>query len=365
MLSKVKSAVISIFLLTMATGAQAEYLGDLQYDYKDIYDNTLYKNSFEVTAKNNQNLCVTREKKANRLFLEKCHGGLDQRWVFKTIGFGGASNMFRMGRVISKQDNKCLYYASKIFGQPVPTAPAFTIRCEAKPGFEFILLPGSGKSTYSMVNASTNKPLYSNKLQNKEMLLIGAYSGPNSQFVLKRPLLKTPGECLDSEEAKLAKLINEYRSTKGLPNVPLSKSLSTVAQWHTYDLYKNNPDTGSDHGYECNLHSWSNMGKLWKPVCYTKDHKFSDLMFSKPSEITAGVYTNNGYEISTGGSNAYSILNSWKTSGVHDIVLLEQSAFQGAKWKAMGIGISHGIANVWFGKHPDPAGSISQCFVIQ
>jgi len=89
-----------------------------------------------------------------------------------------------------------------------------------------------------------------------------------------------PGECLTEDEATLARLMNEYRVEQGLEPIPVTISLSAVAQWHVWDLDVNNPVGG-----ECNLHSWSD-GLLWTPVCYTADHANASGMWDKPSEIT-------------------------------------------------------------------------------
>ena len=44
-------------------------------------------------------------------------------------------------------------------------------------------------------------------------------------------------------------------------------------------------------------HSWSNEG-IWTAVNYTSDHKYRDLMWSKPSDISN--YKSSGFEISAG-----------------------------------------------------------------
>jgi uncharacterized protein YkwD len=44
----------------------------------------------------------------------------------------------------------------------------------------------------------------------------------------------------------------KYRAEKGLPSIPISKSLTFVAQTHAKDLQLNHPDIAP-----CNLHSRS------------------------------------------------------------------------------------------------------------
>lgn len=175
------------------------------------------------------------------------------------------------------------------------------------------------------------------------------------------PLPGEPGYCLTPEEANLAALINEYRRSHGLPDVPLSRSLSTVAQWHVRDLQWNNPNSGTDfRGQACNLHSWSDRG-YWTPVCYTSDHYYASGMWLKPGEITRGAYTDYGFEIATGASSAQGALNSWKNSPPHNAVILEQDVWSGYRWPAMGIGMYGWYAVVWFSRTVDPLGAIPIC----
>ncbi|MCK9996167.1 MAG: hypothetical protein KAH56_07795, partial [Candidatus Krumholzibacteria bacterium] len=103
--------------------------------------------------------------------------------------------------------------------------------------------------------------------------------------------LPTPGECLSENEATLAQLLNEYRQAQGLEAIPVTVSLTAVAQWHVWDLDVNEPQGG-----ECNLHSWSD-GSLWTPLCYTADHANASGMWDKPREISANAYSGNGFEI--------------------------------------------------------------------
>ena len=179
------------------------------------------------------------------------------------------------------------------------------------------------------------------------------------------PLPDEPGYCLTAEEAKLASLINAYRGSHGLPAVPLSRSLSTVAQWHVRDLQWHNPNSGMDsRGQACNMHSWSNEGH-WTPVCYTSDHAYASGMWLKPTEITRGIYTSYGFEIAAGGrgwtATAEGALTLWTKSSAHNAVILEEGVWAGYNWPAMGIGIYEGYVVVWFARMSDPAGIIPAC----
>lgn len=169
-----------------------------------------------------------------------------------------------------------------------------------------------------------------------------------------------PGDCLSTEEAALLQAINDYRVTNGHAAVPWSKSLTEVAQWHVWDLETNRPDAPSD----CNLHSWSDQGS-WTEVCYTDDHFYLDLMWSKPSEITGGVYGANGYENSywaSAGATAAGALATWQASSGHNDVILNLGDWASRDpWPAMGAGMLAGYAVLWFGDAMDPSGTISVC----
>lgn len=154
---------------------------------------------------------------------------------------------------------------------------------------------------------------------------------------------------LSGDESELYNLIMKYRKEKGLPAIPLSKSLTMVAQTHARDLEDNyTPDP------KCNLHSWSNNGN-WKPVCYTKDHAQARLMWSKPQELTS--YKGDGFEIAFAEdveylANAENALESWKESKYHIAVILNKGTWK-KKWNAIGIGINGSYAVVWFGNEID------------
>lgn len=151
------------------------------------------------------------------------------------------------------------------------------------------------------------------------------------------------------EEDKLYDIIMQYRETKGLPRIPKSKSLYRVAQTHARDQQENYSSFGSD----CNMHSWSDKGN-WTACCYTANHAMAQCMWDKPRELTN--YKGNGYEISYGGNGtatAEPALAAWKGSSGHNAVIVNSGAWQDRTWKAIGIGIRGGYADVWFGEEPD------------
>jgi uncharacterized protein YkwD len=180
------------------------------------------------------------------------------------------------------------------------------------------------------------------------------------------PPTPQPGTCLTPEENTLINLINQYRNQNGLAAIPASVSLSTVGQWHVWDLKTNHPDSGTDsRGLACNLHSWSDQGGgLWTPVCYTSDNYYASEMWNKPDQITSGAYSSYGFEIayySSVQATAQDALAGWKSSPPHNAVILEQGIWSGYHWKSIGVGISQNYAVAWFGDPSDPQGTISQC----
>jgi len=160
------------------------------------------------------------------------------------------------------------------------------------------------------------------------------------------------GQNLNNEEAELYNIIMQYRYSKGLTKIPLSKSLTFVAQTHVKDLANNNPHNGS-FSSGCNGHSWSNKGN-WTPCCYTSDHARAKCMWSKPSELTS--YKGNGYEIghwTSGTATAEGALSGWKSSSGHNAVIINQGIWRDANWQAIGVGIYKNYTVVWFGKERD------------
>ena len=167
---------------------------------------------------------------------------------------------------------------------------------------------------------------------------------------------QTKDICITSEEQKLYDLIMAYRTEKGLPQIPMSKSLSYVAHQHAWDLEVNQPVKGN-----CNMHSWSSKGP-WTACCYTPDHKNAKGMWEKPKELTT--YTGNGYEISCSGSDeltAEESLASWKQSVHHNNVIINEDIWKKHTWNAIGIAIKGKYAVVWFGKEADAEGQPEKC----
>ncbi len=174
------------------------------------------------------------------------------------------------------------------------------------------------------------------------ILLIILFSSVSSSYsdIVGRPAREIQ---LSAEELRLYNLVTEYRTKKGLKKIPLSKSLTFVAQTHVLDLETNKPVTR-----KCNIHSWSRKGE-WKPCCYTEDHNSAKCMWDKPKELTS--YTANAYEIAAAATESIDpgkALSLWKESKHHNNVILNKSIWAKMEWKAIGIGIHGKYAVVWF-----------------
>lgn len=168
--------------------------------------------------------------------------------------------------------------------------------------------------------------------------------------------------CISVNEKALYDAVNEYRKQHRLKPIPISTSLTIVAQTHVRDLVENMP---FDDDGKCNPHSWSDKG-TWKACCYTGSD--GECMWNKTRELTN--YDSDGYEIVMyviDESDPYEdvpaayALQSWKDSPNHNNVILNKGMWKSSEWNAMGIGIYQSFAAIWFGTAPDPEGKPSVC----
>ncbi len=169
---------------------------------------------------------------------------------------------------------------------------------------------------------------------------------------------KTPptAVCLSAEEYKIYEQLNAYRKQYQLPRIPLSASMTKVAQAHAKDLEINQPVKGN-----CNLHSWSDQGS-WSPCCYTDDHAQAECMWKKPKELSS--YPGEGFEISywqSNGANANEAIAGWKRSAGHNNMMINRSMWKKLTWNACGVGLYGNYAVVWFGREKDPEGEAKKC----
>jgi uncharacterized protein YkwD len=157
-------------------------------------------------------------------------------------------------------------------------------------------------------------------------------------------------EGCSADALALIDLVNAYRGDNGLPAIPASTSLCTVATAHVHDLADNMPHVQPGG---CNLHSWSDQG-AWSPCCYTPDHAQAMCMWVKPSELTS--YAGYGYENAAAGvGSPEQALSLWQSSPGHNEVILNQGIWADLPWGALGADIHQGFAVLWFGAEADPA----------
>jgi len=162
--------------------------------------------------------------------------------------------------------------------------------------------------------------------------------------------------CIDAREMNLYYMINDYRKQNNLAPIPLSKSLSYVADLHAKDLFAHHPDQGV-----CNFHSWSNKG-FWAPFCYPKDENKKNSVWDKPRELTK--YPSRGYEIVYWENNPLvtdTVMMVWKTEEYFNSFLLNTGKWQGKPWNAIGISVYENYACAWFGEVQDPEGAATVC----
>ncbi len=153
------------------------------------------------------------------------------------------------------------------------------------------------------------------------------------------------GEGLESQESNLYQLVNQYRIQNGLPQIPLSKSLTLVANRHVRDLAEN-------IGFLA--HGWSDC--RYDP----NNSNTSHCIRTAPQRLKTaypGRGYENGYGSLQGNVTAVSALKSWKKGSLHDAVILNQGVWRNHPWKALGIGIYKGFSVLWFGEETEPTGT--------
>jgi hypothetical protein len=156
---------------------------------------------------------------------------------------------------------------------------------------------------------------------------------------------------MTNKNRQLCDLINDYREDNGLSRIPISMKLMLVATEHVKDLSINHPQ-----GNNCNIHSWSNQGN-WTGGCYDEDDPSTHpIMWNKPQEISN--YPSSGYEIATYAADPAVALTIWKSSTLHNNVILNKDGWTGYPWKALGAALYGGYACAWFGTALD-----KDCFI--
>ena len=159
---------------------------------------------------------------------------------------------------------------------------------------------------------------------------------------------------ITTDEMNLYELIMQYRKENNLSRIPLSPSLTYVAQTHAKDAY----DHYSEIPSGCNMHSWSAYGP-WEKCDYYPDHRNAECMWSKPRELTS--YKGDGYEIICSYNpptiavlDPEGALDCWKSSNSHNSVILNRGIWSDSNWMSIGVGMFKGVACVWFGDEMEP-----------
>ena len=157
-------------------------------------------------------------------------------------------------------------------------------------------------------------------------------------------------EILSKQELELYHLIMDYRKTKGLPSIPLSKSLTVVAQTHAKDLYENLDKLIRYGGWSG--HSWSDKGS-WSPIKnYNGGIKHNQRARNKPRELTS--YKGDGYDIVCVGTIfPVEILYAFQRSPLHNNLIISQGDWRKYYWRAIGISIYKDYTSIWFGERKD------------
>lgn len=146
-----------------------------------------------------------------------------------------------------------------------------------------------------------------------------------------------PGDDVTADETKLLQIINDYRAKNKLPQVPISKSLSIVANRHLLDIQKN---------LKSLTHSWSDC------VYNFKDQKTWNCVTDAPKRLNVD-FKGQGYEnlFRTINGNAAPVpaLDAWKKSDLHNSLILNLGIWHSKQWQSIGIAISGQYAAIWFG----------------
>lgn len=173
----------------------------------------------------------------------------------------------------------------------------------------------------------------------------------------------TAEDGLNAHEIALYNDLMAYRSSLGLPSIPLSKALTATAGRHAVDIADNlgRPIPDQSPG-EHRAHSWSDA------PYNGKDSTTYNSMWKAPERLGTG-YAGYGFEILITGTGtvvfgspartASVLLNGWKMSTGHNEVMTNQGPWQPYTWNAVGVSVYKNAAAIWFGREPDPTGSPS------
>ena len=148
---------------------------------------------------------------------------------------------------------------------------------------------------------------------------------------------KCLGDDVNQTEKELYRIVNEYRAEHNLPPIPLSESLSIVANRHLLDITLN---------IKSLTHGWSNC------PYDIKDTNTWNCVFESPKRLKvdySGKGFENLYRTSRGSATPVSALEAWKKSAMHNALILNLGSWENTKFDAFGIAINGQYAALWFG----------------
>lgn len=148
---------------------------------------------------------------------------------------------------------------------------------------------------------------------------------------------KCAGDDISIAERELYKLINEYRKQNRLPEIPLSDTLSIVANRHLLDISLN---------LKTFTHGWSN--------CHydIKNNDTWKCVFDAPKRLKVeydGKAYENLYRNNNGNATPALALAAWKKSPMHNALILNLDTWNDTEFNAFGIAINGNQAAIWFG----------------
>lgn len=150
-------------------------------------------------------------------------------------------------------------------------------------------------------------------------------------------------------DMELMNLLNKYRVSKGLPEVPVNNDAWKVASTHNFDLANNNTGWSGSGQSGCSAHSWSNQPGKWTGCCYNLSSPNGQCMWVKPNEITGNKLK--GYEIGSSGQrnmSPQSALNMWLGSAPHKAVIENTGIWSNMKWAGVGCSLENNQQGCWF-----------------
>lgn len=159
---------------------------------------------------------------------------------------------------------------------------------------------------------------------------------------------KCAGDEISQQERELFQIINEYRAKNNLPKIPISDSLSIVANRHLLDLIRN---------IKSLTHGWSNCP-------YDIKNKSTWIcVFESPKRLNVD-YSGNGYENLyrnlDGKATPALALEAWKKSEMHNSLLLNLNFWKNTQFDAFGMAVSGEYIALWFGSQALNSNNLSK-----